>query len=170
MRRERGFTLLELSLAIALIGLLATLILPRLDVLAGAELDNTTRRIAQRVRYLREDAARRNLWVRMVFDPETHSLRMEEGVSTEQGWTFLPGPGPLYRSLTIPESLDLRLLGPGVRPTATGMSSLLFAADGFADPGTFAVSDDRGRTVLVLIEPARTRPRIVDAPPGGGSR
>ena len=42
MRRERGFTLLELSLAVALIGLLATLILPRLDVLSGAQLDNTT--------------------------------------------------------------------------------------------------------------------------------
>ena len=170
MRQERGFTLLELSLAVALIGLLATLILPRLDVLSGAQLDNTTRRIAQRVRYLREDAARRNLWVRMVFDPATRSIRMEEGVSTEEGWTFLPGAGPLYRNLTIPDSLRLRLLGPGVRPTASGMSSLLFASDGFADPGTFEVSDDSGRTVLILIEPARTRPRIVDAAAGSVSR
>ena len=101
MRRERGFTLLELSLAVALIGLLATLILPRLDVLSGAQLDNTTRRIAQRVRYLREDAARRDLWVRMVFDAQANALRMEEGVSTEEGWTFVPGEGPLYRDLQL---------------------------------------------------------------------
>ena len=167
MRRERGFTLLELSLAVALIGLLATLILPRLDVLSGAQLDNTTRRIAQRVRYLREDAARRDLWVRMVFDAQANALRMEEGVSTEEGWTFVPGEGPLYRDLQIPDSLDLRIVGPGVRPTASGLSSLLFASDGFADPGTFEVSDDSGRTVLVLIEPARTRPRIVDPPARG---
>ena len=78
MKQERGFTLLELSLVLALIGLLATLIVPRLDVIGGAELDNITRRIAHRVRYLREDAARRNLWVRMVFDPATQTLRMEE--------------------------------------------------------------------------------------------
>lgn len=170
MRRERGFTLLELSLVLALIGLLATLILPRLDVLGGAELDNITRRIAYRVRYLREDAARRNLWVRMVYDPENQALRMEEGIATEEGWSFLPGEGKLYRTLLIPEALSVRILGPGVRPTADGMTSLVFAADGFADPGTIEVSDDSGRAVLVLIEPARTRPRIVDAPSGRRSR
>jgi len=170
VKQERGFTLLELSLVLALIGLLATLIVPRLDVIGGAELDNITRRIAHRVRYLREDAARRNLWVRMVFDPATQTLRMEEGISTDEGWAFLPGEGRLYQPLTIPENLQLRLLGPGVRPTAAGMSSLVFAADGFADPGTLEVSDDSGRAVLVLIEPARTRPRIVDAPPEGRAR
>jgi prepilin-type N-terminal cleavage/methylation domain-containing protein len=159
---DLGFTLLELALVLALIGLLATLVLPRLDVLTGAELDTASRRISNRVRYLREEAARRGIWIRLIALPEKKLLLTEEGVETPEGWAFVPGEGPLYRPLKLPDSLTLQLGGPGVRTMADGRRGVLFAADGFADPTVLQLVDDSGRVVSVLIEPARTRPRVID--------
>jgi prepilin-type N-terminal cleavage/methylation domain-containing protein len=62
-RAERGFTLLELGLVLALIGLLAALVVPRLGLLTSAALDTSTRRLATRLQYLREDAARRGRFI-----------------------------------------------------------------------------------------------------------
>lgn len=157
-----GFTLLELALVLALIGLIATLVVPRLDVLSGAELDSTSRSISQRIRYLREEAARRGVWIRMIVEPANGIVRAEEGVESLEGWSFVPGEGPWYQPLRIPESLRVDLDGPGVRATPEGYPAALFAADGFADPAAFRLVDESGRVVSILVEPARTRPRIVD--------
>ncbi|MEO2167415.1 MAG: prepilin-type N-terminal cleavage/methylation domain-containing protein [bacterium] len=164
---KRGFTLLELMLVLALIGLLTTLVLPRLDVLTGAELDTASRRISNRVRYLREEAARRGIWIRLVALPEEKLLLTQEGVETPEGWAFVEGEGPLYRPLKLPDSLTLHLGGPGARPTADGRLGVLFAADGFADPTVVQIADDSGRIVSILIEPARTRPRVIDGAVAG---
>ena len=68
---ERGFTLLELGLAVALIGLLVTIVLPRLGLLGGVSLQASARQLASRIELLREDAALRGRWVRLSFDPPT---------------------------------------------------------------------------------------------------
>lgn len=161
-RNARGFTLLELALVLAIIGLLATLVLPRLDVLSGAQLDSTSRKISHRIRFLREEAARRGVWIRMIVEPQNGIVRAEEGIESIEGWSFVPGEGPWFQPFAIPDSLQLDLAGPGVRSTPQGYPAALFAADGFADPAAFRLSDDSGRIVSILVEPARTRPRIVD--------
>src|SRR5438105_2523939 len=52
-----GFTLLELSVVLFIIGLLVTIALPRLGDLSGARLESSARRLAALVRYLGGEAA-----------------------------------------------------------------------------------------------------------------
>ena len=85
---SRGFTLLELALAIALIGLLVTLVLPRLGILGGVSLQATARQLASRIQLLREDAALRGRWVRLSFDPQTGRYGAEVYVDTSSGGRF----------------------------------------------------------------------------------
>src|SRR2546429_859166 len=55
-RRPRGFTLLELVVALAVIALSAGLVLPRLDDITGRRLDAGARRLADSLAYARDRA------------------------------------------------------------------------------------------------------------------
>ncbi|PLX78741.1 MAG: hypothetical protein C0615_03350 [Desulfuromonas sp.] len=78
---EYGFTLVELTLVIALLGLLLGMVVPRLPAIGEKRLDATARRIAAMTRHLYNEAALTGLEHRLFFDIEKNSLggrRIEE--------------------------------------------------------------------------------------------
>jgi len=161
---ERGFTLLELGLTLALIGLLVTLVLPRLGVLGGVSLQASARQLASRIQLLREDAALRGRWVRLSFDPLGGRYGAEVLVETTTGPRFVAEDGPLFRPVELPGSIQLDVAGPGLTTTAEGHAAALFAPDGFTDPMVVRLGSGAGSTdaFSVVVEPARSRPRVVD--------
>lgn len=161
-RRERGFTLLELGLTLALIGLLVTLVLPRLGVLGGVSLQASARRLASRIELLREDAALRSRWVRLSFDPRTGRYGADVLVATTSGARFVAEDTPLFRAVTLPESIELEVAGPGVTTTTEGALAALFAPDGFTDPMVVRLKSKGHQALSVVVEPTRPKPRIVD--------
>jgi len=71
---ESGFTLIELTLVIALLGLLLGLVIPKLPAIGENRLEATARRIAGMVRYLYNEAALSGLEHRLAFDLDNNSL------------------------------------------------------------------------------------------------
>lgn len=170
-----GFTLLELSVVLGLIGLLAAVVMPRLGILSSAALDSSARRLATRVQFLREDAAIRSDWIRLAVDPRRGTYRAERLVPLGTGMHWAAVDEPLYRETAVPGPIRLALEGPGVTSTLEGRETTLFSPDGYADPALIWLDDGAGRRIAVVIDPVATRARIVDdedvsSLPGRGMR
>jgi type II secretion system GspH-like protein len=146
----------------ALIALITALVLPRLSALRGVALDASARQLAARVRYLREEAALRGRWIRLAVDPRRGLVQTAVLVDTPSGAEFEPDPSPLFRTITLPDSIDAELVGPGVQATSDGLPSTLFAPDGFAEPAVLHLDDGRGRALSIAIDPALPAPRILE--------
>ena len=158
----RGFTLLELALAIALIGLLVTLVLPRLGIVGGVSLQASARQLASRIELLREDAALRGRWVRLSFDPQSGRYGAEVYVDTSSGGRFLADDAPLFRTVTLPDAVRIDVAGPGLTTTREGYQAALFSPDGYTDPMVVRLANGPDDVYSIVVEPARTRPRIVE--------
>src|SRR5262249_33877362 len=68
LRPNLGFTLLELSLVLFILGLLVAVVVPRLGDLRGARLESSARRLAALVRYLNGEAAFSSQLYRLNYD------------------------------------------------------------------------------------------------------
>lgn len=147
---------------LALTGLLVGLVAPRLGVLGSAALDSSTRQLATRLRFLREEAARRATWIRVVFDPRARAYQAELLVQTTTGPQFVAEPSPLYRRVLLPDSIALDVAGPGRIATGEGLPAAVFHPDGYADPVVIHLDDGAGREQSIVIEPVLPRPRIYD--------
>lgn len=160
--RERGFTLLEIAVAMALIGLLVTLVLPRIGLLGGASLQASARQLASRIELLREDAALRGRWVRLSFDPQTGRYGAEVYVETSTGARFMADDAPLFRTVNLPDAVQMDVSGPGLTTTREGYLGALFSPDGYADPMVVRLANGPDDVFSIVVEPARPRPRIVE--------
>lgn len=65
---SEGFTLVELTLVVLIVGILMSMALPRLTILAGERLDSGARRLATLIRYLHDEAALRGTVYRLTLD------------------------------------------------------------------------------------------------------
>lgn len=156
-----GFTLVEIIVAMFVIGLLAALVVPRLSVLRGAALDASARQLAHRIRFLREDAALRGRWVRLVIDPARGSYRAGVLVRTSEGARFVESDAPLFRATRLPADVGIDIAGSGVTATIDGLPAAIFAPDGWADPAVIHLDDGAGSVFTIAIDPVSTRPRIL---------
>jgi general secretion pathway protein H len=165
-RRRRvgsaGFTLLEIAVVLLVVGLLVMLVVPRLSVLGSVALDVSARRLAARVRYLREEAALRGRPIRLVFDPREGSYAASVLVTSDAGGHFVDEETPLFRRVSLPDGVHLDLAGPNLESTLDGRPATVFSPDGFADPTVIYLDDGRGRAISIVIESAIPSPRIID--------
>ncbi len=154
--------MLELTLVLALIGLLSGLVLPRLGVLGGVGLDTAARRLSSRILLVREESALHGTWMRLVLDPAHASYEVEILVPTAEGASFVPGEDPLHAPVRLPSGLSLDALGPDLERLPDGRLGTLFAPDGFASPSAIELRAADGRALTIVVEPATTRPSVVE--------
>ncbi|HWI41476.1 MAG TPA: prepilin-type N-terminal cleavage/methylation domain-containing protein [Verrucomicrobiae bacterium] len=102
-RRDRGFTLIELSVVLLVLAVAAALVLPRLDITAEASLRRSARTLAATIRYVQDRAAVTRRSHTVVFDLATDRITVRQPPSEKDE----PNSSDPF--------LDRPLLGDGIR-------------------------------------------------------
>jgi general secretion pathway protein H len=167
-RRNVGFTLLELSLVLFIIGLLTVVFLPQFGTFGQARLEASARRIAALARYLNGQAAFTGRVYRLDYNLDQESYSVSVLTATQEKAEFVPDQSPLTRSVELPTAItfaDVRV--PNVGRVSTGQAFTHFYPQGYVDPTVIHLRDANARVMTVTIPPltgeARAQEGYVDA-------
>jgi len=152
--RSSGFTLLELSLVLFIIGLLVTVLVPRLGGLDRARLETSAQRLAALVRYLNGEAAFRGHVYRIRYDLDQHRYGVQILTPSGETKTFVADEAPLSLPVQLPKNIffaDIRV--PRVGLVNTGQVFTHFYPQGYTDPTVIHLRDQRSRMMTVLVPP-----------------
>jgi type II secretion system protein H len=150
----QGFTLLELSLVLFIIGLLVTVLVPRLGGLEHARLETSAKRLAALVRYLHGEAAFRGQTYRIQYDLDQHRYEVQVLTPSQATKTFVADESPLSQTVQLPTNVtfaDIRV--PSVGRVRAGQVFTHFYPQGYTDPTVVHLRDQQSRTMTVIIPP-----------------
>jgi len=149
-----GFTLIELLLVVALLGVLAGVVFPRLKgTVRAAGLDEGSQRLAAVIRYARAESVRRGLKVRLTLDSVknayTMSLQNAEAVGGEDFASF--EDELLDAEHRLPQGVRIKQIIQGEQRIKKTV--LIFEPSGVSAPYAIELTDDAGRVDAVEIGP-----------------
>jgi type II secretion system protein H len=150
----KGFTLLELSLVLFIIGLLVTVLVPRLGGLESARLDTSAKRLAALVRYLNGEAAFRGQTYRIQYDLDQQRYGVQILTPSQETKTFVADESPMAQAVQLPTNItfaDIRV--PSIGRVNSGQVFTHFYPQGYTDPTVIHLRDQQSRTITVIIPP-----------------
>ena len=158
---ERGFTLIELSIVVLIIAIVARIAMPRIRDVTAAELSAATRRLSATTRYVYEESALRGAPLVLFFDldhQEYWVARLEEG-----GGTLLEDSDLLARRVRLPPDVRVAdIFVPGTGTLSQGVVPTRFYPEGYADPAVIHLVDEGGHAYTVEIDPVRGRGKVFE--------
>lgn len=160
---SNGFTLLELSVVLLIIGLLAAVALPRLGDLSGRRLDSSARRLAALVHYLSGEAAFSGRLYRLHYDLDQRAYWVTVLTAPQGVGEFIPDSSPLSRPVQLPPAIAFAdVFVPSVGRVRTGQVYTHFYPQGYADPTVIHLRDQHSRVVTVTIPPLTGEARVYE--------
>lgn len=158
-----GFTLLELTVVLFVIGLLIATITPHLGTVGGARLDATAKRLAAVARYLAGEAALQNRLYRLNYDLDKQTYWITTLVATQNRAEFTEDYSLLARAVQLPPAITFAdVQAPGVGRVSTGHVHTHFFPHGYTDPTLIHLRDQYSRVVTVLIPGLTGEARIYE--------
>ena len=158
-RTQAGFTLIELSIVILVIAIVARIAVPKIRSISGAELTAATRRLANTTRYLYDEAAVRGVVLALYFD-----------LDRQQYWVARPDEATgllvedediLGRRVALPR--DVRIVDvfvPGAGTLSAGLVPTHFYPEGYADRSVVHLADVEGHAYSMRIDPVHGRGEV----------
>jgi len=154
---QAGFTLIELSIVLLLIGLMFRLSLPAFSDLTGANLRSTSRKISSLMRYVFSEAAFRKTYFSLVFDLEKRSYWVETPILntlTQEMEMMKVEDEVLARPRTLGRGISFREVKIGSLPAIReGRAEVHFYPGGYADPATIHLKDNKEREYSIFLVP-----------------
>ncbi len=153
---KNGFTLVELSVVLLIIGLLATILIPNIGRLGGDDVRESIRKIGGLIQYLYGEASIQNRNFYLNFDLEDGSYNVTVGKENKEEGTVEMIPYEddfVKKKYTLPSSVkieDIDTISRG--KISEGKVTITFYPEGFVDPATihFKNKNDDEMTLMIL--------------------
>ena len=162
--RARGFTLIEVTVVLAVLALAATLLLPRLDAGERATVDGAARRLADAIGFGRTRAILGGTPMRLVLDLDARrwALGRPGQAPGDLAATEPAAAPPLGPPTALPPGVRVRTVASGDTPTLRdGVAVLDLLPEGDALAVRIELGDAHGHTAAVVVPPASGRPLAV---------
>jgi prepilin-type N-terminal cleavage/methylation domain-containing protein len=158
---ERGFTLLEIAIVVFIMGLLVTLITPRLSGLRTARLKSEVRRLSGRASYLYDKATSNKLVMRLTFDLDTNRYFVSRLDPYALEPMFIPDLDPGSAPVMLPAGVRVRDVAvEGVGALDSGVISSTFYPQGYVDMTVIHIQDEAGHVFTIKLDPITGRPIV----------
>ena len=157
---RRGFTLIEIAVVLAIIGMVVMLVLPRLPSADSENLKISARTVAVTLRYVQDRAATARTRYYLHIEPGTEAIRITEptadGSEKESG-------DPLLRKRSLKEGIIVAdVMIPRLGKISEGQVRLDIAAGGLRDFFVIHLRSSDNRFWTVMAFPASGKVKIFE--------
>jgi general secretion pathway protein H len=158
-----GFTLLELSVVLLVLGVAASFLVPRLRDPEGMALSASAAKLATTARYLYDEAAYRRVPMRLNLDLDHQAWFVTVLGGEPDAPEFVPIDSALARPTVLPDAVAFRdVVLPTLGIVTEGVVFAQFSPDGWADPLVVHLRSRSGEEATMAIEPLTGRTRVAE--------
>ena len=159
-RKSEGFTLIELTIVIVILGVMLSLIIPRLGELGEANLKRSARHLTGMIRFLRDESQATKLSYRLRFDiQEGHywaEVLKQTGATTVE---YIRFSSTLVAEGSLSGQTKFRDVKVASHPDEPYIE---FSPTGWVEPATIHLRDGDGRDFSLLVDPLMGRTELRD--------
>ena len=161
-RNAAGFTLIEISVVLFLIALMALLVVPSMAGLHVSRLKHESRRLAGRAMFLYDQAAANKMVLRLTFDLDAQSYSVTRMDPHSSVPAFVPDLEEGAAPVTLPADVKLRDVSvEGTGTVSKGTVSCNFYPEGYVDATVVHLVDPAGTVFTLSFQPLTGRVSIV---------
>ncbi|MEE8484437.1 MAG: prepilin-type N-terminal cleavage/methylation domain-containing protein [Nitrospinota bacterium] len=160
--KKDGFTLVEITVVMLIIGIFAIITLPKLSDLAGLRIEKDARKLAHTITYLYAQAAAHGTIVRLYFDLETGEYFP---AMLNQDNKFERTSFALFSGGRLDGRTRIKRFETAFSGTFTGDTAYIhFMPEGFAEKAVITIEDGKRGSFTLIVHPLTGRVNIVKGP------
>lgn len=152
MKDTKGFTLIELTAVMILLGFFLLVAIPKFKDLNDVNIKSTSRRMAGTIKYLYNEAAFKKRIYKLSFDLDNE----EYWVEVQEGNEFVIPDDPTLKRRKLPEGLSFKdVMTDRTRVNSLGQNEqfILFLPTGFVEPAVIHLESDDGKYYTLATKP-----------------